>query len=495
MLLGFGVFPKHGTALELAEAISYSLANRPEVQTARLGVAAARERVGQAYAGFLPTINLRVAAGREGTRNTAARPSNTDYLWMDRQDRSISLNQNVFDGLRTSHQVTSTEAGARRSAWKTLEAAESLAMRGVESYLTVLKYRAQFRQSEKSLATHNRLLRLAEQRFEASVGSLLEVSQARSRGKRAEAAMTQARGNQQRAEALFYSVFGMEAQGLTEPLPMSTPVAPYEVLLATALATHPAILAAQEGVMEEKAREQSHRGAYSPSANLVLTASDGKDQGGVAGEQAVQSAMLEVTVNLFSGYRDTHTQREAHFVTQQAENALAKSRLDVTEQLANAYRLWETVHALLQTYKAQAAEAQTVQEAYLEQYQLGKRTLLDLLDSESELSAARNNLMDAHYQSGIENYRLAFSQGKLLAQLQLALPDMATPQPPQFPLPDMATPPMPMPTENETPPWEPLRVTESERPLWKPLRVVEWMDERPLSVQAYVADPKDDPSP
>ncbi|MEO5341513.1 MAG: TolC family protein [Magnetococcus sp. MYC-9] len=413
-----------GFALGLVEAVGQAISDRPELKAALHGISAAQERLGQAYAGFLPTIQLRLAQGSEGTSNPSTQRLGRETVWMDRQDRSISLSQNLFDGFRTSHQVASTQAGSRVATWRAVEAAESLAMRGVDAYLTVLKSRAQLIQSEQNMESHQRLLALAQQRAAHAIGSQLEVSQARSRTKRAESSVMQARGSQRVAEALFQTLFGVKAEGLEEQFPAAEPLPDYEEALTQALAHHPTILAARESLTEVRAREQSQNGSFSPAANLLLTASQGRDQGGVEGENSVQSAMLEVTFNLYSGQRDSHIRREAAFVTRQAEENLAKSRLDVSERLANAYRSWQMSRDLLQTHTSQAREARMVQAAYLEQYQLGKRTLLDLLDSESELSAARNSLIEHYYQVQIERYRVLFSQGRLLATLEIALPDM-----------------------------------------------------------------------
>ncbi|MEO5355462.1 MAG: TolC family protein, partial [Magnetococcus sp. XQGC-1] len=178
-------------AVGLTDAVSQALLNRPEISAAVHGTAAARERVGQAYAGFLPSINLRAAQGNEGSQNTSTQRSTKEYLWMERKDRTISLTQNLFDGFRTLNQVESNQAGARASAWRTIDAAEGLGMRAVEAYLTLLKARAQLIQSEKNWQAHEKLLLLAQQRAEYAVGSLAEVSQARSRVKRAEASVMQ----------------------------------------------------------------------------------------------------------------------------------------------------------------------------------------------------------------------------------------------------------------------------------------------------------------
>lgn len=240
--------------------------------------------------------------------------------------------------------------------------------------------------------------------------------------------MAQISGSLQMAESLFQSLFGAEPEGLEERFPALVPFASAEEALAIALAQHPAILAAQESLLEAQARERVQEGANTPAANLVLTASQVRDQGGNEGETNTQSAMLEVTFNLFSGHRDIHIQREAAFMAKQAEDSRAKVQLDVTERVANAYRSWQTTRSLVAIYAAQVESLRRVRGAYLEQFHLGKRTMLDLLDSESELFSAQSSLIGEQYQDYIEGYRVQFSVGRLLSALQIPIPDPLLPQ-------------------------------------------------------------------
>ncbi|MBF0583303.1 MAG: TolC family outer membrane protein [Magnetococcales bacterium] len=415
-------------AVALVDAVVQALSSRPEIRVALDGTLAAQERVGQAYAGFLPSINLRVAQGSEGTQQLSSQRPYADTVWMNREDRSISLNQNIFDGFRTSNQVASSQAGSRASGWRSVEAAENLGMRAVESYLTVLKGRAQWQEGNNNLAAHQELLEMVHYRLTQGLANQAEVSQARSRLKRAEASLAQAQGSLQVAEAGFQTLFGFEPQGLQEPGDSVAFFNSAEEALALALKQHPALLAAQESVTEAQARERAQNGAYTPAANLVLTASQVRDQSGVEGQTSTKSAMLEVTFNLFSGHRDSHLQREAAFLAKQAEENLAKARLDVTERVASAFRSWQTSLDLVKIYRAQVAELSRVRMAYREQFNLGKRTMLDLLDSESEWFAAQNSLIGELYQGQMDGYRLLFSVGGLLSALQIPLPAGVVPQ-------------------------------------------------------------------
>ena len=65
-------------------------------------------------------------------------------------------------------------------------------------------------------------------------------------------------------------------------------------------------------------------------------------------------------------------------------------------------------------------------DAYQQQFSLGQRTLLDLLDSENEVFSARTALVNTQYDEMFAMYRILNSMGMLLQGLNVELPEAAT---------------------------------------------------------------------
>jgi len=66
-------------------------------------------------------------------------------------------------------------------------------------------------------------------------------------------------------------------------------------------------------------------------------------------------------------------------------------------------------------------------DAYVEQFKIGDRTLLDLLDSENELFEARGTLVDARRDDAAALYRVRASMGNLVEHFGATVPDEAQP--------------------------------------------------------------------
>jgi len=70
--------------------------------------------------------------------------------------------------------------------------------------------------------------------------------------------------------------------------------------------------------------------------------------------------------------------------------------------------------------------SEKARDAYQQQFSLGQRTLLDLLDSENEVFRARTALVNTQYDEMYAMYRILNSMGMLLQGLDVEVPEAAT---------------------------------------------------------------------
>ncbi|MBF8273307.1 MAG: hypothetical protein HW380_2412 [Magnetococcales bacterium] len=414
--------------LEMSVAVAQALNNRPEVSQAIYATAAARERVGASLSDFLPTVNLRAANGREETDSPTTQATGVKSLWLNPRQRGITVSQNLFRGFGTTHQVSSSQANARSAAWKVLEVAETMAMRAVDSYVNVLKNRGQIRAAQESVHSHKALLELVQRRAESGAGTKADVNQSQARVKQAQAMLEQIKSTQDVAQATFEAVFGQPPGDLQEPgLPDGIVPKDRKEALKLALNIHPAIFSAQEAYFASKEQSLAQNSAFAPAVNLLLTANNDAHLAGSPGRSESMSAVVEMTVNAFSGYKDVHTKRESAYNMAQAQSLLDKALLDITENLANSYALLTAAKSRRDLFASQVKENEKVREAFFKQYGVGERTLLDLLDVENELFSARNSLVTEHYQELAARHRVLANMGQLLRTLSVGIPSTADP--------------------------------------------------------------------
>mgnify|MGYP001011426368 FL=1 len=85
----------------------------------------------------------------------------------------------------------------------------------------------------------------------------------------------------------------------------------------------------------------------------------------------------------------------------------------------------ETLSRRLPILEQRMLAAEKTRDAYFEQFNVGRRTLLDLLDTENELLTARNDYANAYYDHIYACYWLSETMGRLMESLSIEAPEAA----------------------------------------------------------------------
>jgi len=113
--------PSIGQATDLETAVRSALEYQPRVRREVAFARAAEKRIDEAYSGYLPRLDLDIAAGPEITNSPTTRAlglsSNSRTLL--RKEGTATLTQMFFDGLETQNLVASRRADARATSFDT----------------------------------------------------------------------------------------------------------------------------------------------------------------------------------------------------------------------------------------------------------------------------------------------------------------------------------------------------------------------------------------
>jgi adhesin transport system outer membrane protein len=418
-------------ALSLAEAIQSTLETNPEIQASVSGRLIADEENKIARGGYQPVVDLISGVGYsyekgryEEQFNTSNTSESTNF-----SNAELRLRQMLFDGFNTPNEVARTEAVVNSRAYFALGTAESLALRTVDVYLDVLKRRENVALAESNLATHKRINDQIAQRNQRGVGSTADLDQSRARLALAENNLYTEQVNLQDAKANFFSVTGRSADELTLPASISGEIpADLDAARASVITNNPFLKSAQADVMAAESQYESAKSPFYPRLDGELAASYfdsnnpdwdfNNDEGNWRGWRAG----LTMNYNLYNGMRDkAGLQAAAYKINQSMEVRNNALRL-INENLSLSWNALE--NARLQTPQARdyADYTARVREAYQQQFGLGQRSLLDLLDSENELFTANRRYVEVRFTEEFSMYRLLAATGELLAKQKVVLP-------------------------------------------------------------------------
>ncbi len=412
------------SALTLTQAVRHTVYTNPAVQLSEHTRMASNQGVTVARSGFLPSIDINYGAGPERSRNT-----NTAFgpVSLVRQDFGVNVRQILFNGFGRYNEVKRNQFKTNADSYAVWGSANEEAMLAIESYLTILQNRQLVAITRDNLRRIRGIYNLVKERSESGLGRKADMNQATSRLALARANLYAAKNELRNAITTFRKVTGLSAKNLAMPGMVSSTDVPKSMRAAIdhGVQINPKLKSAIADVAEAEYQYKASLSTNYPSLDFVIGSLRNRNTGGVRGPNVDTFALLQVSYNLFNGFGDVAKQRENAYAVDQA----ADIRNRTLRELIESVRFdWDSIKTSRQRIPALAvyrsASYGTVK-AYKEQFKIGRRTLLDLLDSENELFNARAAYVKDRYFLRISQYRLLASMGTLLPYMNIPLPDTA----------------------------------------------------------------------
>ena len=412
-------------AASLKESIEATLATNPEIGVVAADRQAIDQELRQARAGFLPSIDLRGAAGPEFTDSPATRRrgGSSDSTTLLRLESQLTLSQMLFDGFATQSEVERQKARIDSSAFRVQETAEFIALDAVEAHLDVLRNRRLVELAVDNLEQHQRILARVRRLEREGAGSIADVTQAEARVAAAKNFLVIARRNLRDAEATYLRVVGSPADELEEPLPplAAIPESP-DSAAARAAVNSPTVLIANADINVSKAELEGARSGYYPRLDLELGAAANRNLDGIDGKDLDAQALVVLRYNLFRGGADIAREREAFARVRESREVLRRARREAEEQARVAYNGLVAASERVEVLRAGVEAQRATRDAYAQQFELGQRSLLDLLDSQNQLFIGRSDLTTAEFTELFAVYRVLAVIGDLLTTLDIDRP-------------------------------------------------------------------------
>lgn len=400
----------------LRQAAEQAVLHNPEVLSRWHAVKAAEAERDAARGGFLPRVDLNAVAGPE-RRSTI----NGQY---SRSFGSLTLTQLLYDGFATAAEVRRLDHATRTRLFELIGASETTALEAVRAYFDVMRYRELVRLAEDNFVEHRAVYSQTDARVKAKVARAVDLEQITGRLALAEANLLIETSNLHDTTARFQRIVGrLPTRNMQAPAPLDKGV-PKDAasVLAQAQGGNAAVLAAIENVRAADAALRTRQAAYHPRLDFRLKRDQGRNLEGIPGNSNVSAAEVVLSWNLFNGFADRNRERQFAEQLNVAKDLRDKTCRDVRQTAMIAFndvvKLKEQIEYLL-VHEAALSKALT---AYRQQFHIGQRTLLDLLDTENELFQARRAVVNARQDLYIAHARTHAGIGTLLKALEIAGP-------------------------------------------------------------------------
>nr|WP_217272945.1 TolC family outer membrane protein [Vibrio coralliilyticus] len=409
-------FPVQSQTLE--QAVALTIASNPNVKASYNEYMSKLYDAEASSGAYLPSIDLDAGVGYEqvdlasGTENE-----------LTRKEATLSLTQLIWDGSATLNDMDRTAADAESVRFQLLADSQDIALEVTNIYLDATKAYEVLALSESNLAVHKEIYNDIKKRVESGIGSTADLSQVEARLAKAHGNLLAAQNNLYDVHTQFKRIVGQAPQGLIFPRADENAI-PFSVdeALDLAIKNHPVIKVAQADVDSARFQYEQTKGVNYPTLSIEANQIWRDDAGGIRGSSNESSAMLRMRYNLYNGGADSDRTESAAYQLNKAKDFRDRTFRSLEEGLRLS---WSALDLTLQQKEFLADHVDSASDtviAYEKQYKLGKRTLLDLLNTENELFEARKDYLDAKYDEQYAKYRVMNATGGLLAALRVDTP-------------------------------------------------------------------------
>ena len=408
-------------ALSLKEAIAVALESNPEIGQAVENREAIEFELRQAKGLYLPSLDLEASTGVRRLDNTSRRALGSEDDALYPSEAGLVLTQKLYDHGARRAELNRQASRVDGASFRVLERSEFIALTVVQDYLEYLLQGSIVAQAKNNQGFHQAILGDIRAGIEGGALTDADRQQAEERLFAAQARVLESTEELEASKIRFYKTVGKPLTDPTKPgsvakfLPRSLDDA-----IGLARRNNPRVHIANSDIDAASAEVDAARAKFGPEVIAEGRARTGYDIDGAEDETNELQARLVLRWNLYRGGIDKANEQEQ--IRRASEQRMVLHQ--VYREIEEAVRIsWERRFRqadLAVTLRSQTAANDRLVVSYREQFKVGQRSLLDVLDAQNTRFNTETLSNTAAYASLFAEYRLLAATGQLLSTLNLA---------------------------------------------------------------------------
>jgi adhesin transport system outer membrane protein len=409
-------------------AIDQAITTHPGVGEAAANRRATEAELRQTQGTLLPQVRLEARTGKTkfNFKDTVIPPLGNNQE-LSAHEQSVVVRQILFDGFASINEIWRQAARVDAAAYRTKERTELIALDAAEAYIDVIRYGRLIALANENVAAHRALLSNVDARFQGGRAGEGDLQQVRERVEAALAIQAQFRQQYDEARGVFRRAVGIEPYNLRAPGRLGGLPTTKDQALAVTLRSNPTIAAAQADRDAAKHGYDATAGAFVPNVAFEGRALWGKNTATTFGDRTDYSAMVVASWDVFRGGQDAWKRVEASERYQQQSMAEARLQRAAYESIDKAWAARTITADRIAALLRQMDSDRKVISAYQKEYELGQRSLIDLLNAQNQLFNAGVSLESTRGVAVFADYQLLAAMGELVSYLKAPKPLDAAP--------------------------------------------------------------------
>jgi outer membrane protein, adhesin transport system len=410
--------PMSANAMSLRDAVQVALESNPQIGQAIQNHDATGFELKQALGLYAPRVDLEASTGVQmlNTPSRRAAGINNDALYPTQV--GVVATFDLYDGGFRDAEVLRQSARVDSASYRVLERSEYMALQIVRVYYQLLLQQQIVELSRQNVAFHEGMVSDVATAIQS--GQLTEADRFQSieRLAAARARLTEAGVELAAAQIEFKSFVGLVPGPVSAP-PRASGSIPgsLEVAIAKAILNNPRTLTAGADIDAASALVDQAQSALGPKLTLEGRASTGYDISGTDDFSSDASLKLSMRWNIYDGGIKSAAIQEQLRRESEAKLVYDQTVREVEQAIRESWLRLQSQGELASVYDQQLNSSAELVTSYRDQFKIGERSLLDLLDAQNTRVNVQILRETARFSVMFAEYRVLAASGSLLGFL------------------------------------------------------------------------------
>lgn len=414
--------------IELKAAVEAAMQTHPEINQAAENKTAIEFEREQAQGQYYPQISVEGSAGVRRLENATRRSLNIADQELYPIEAGLRFQQIVFDGGARRSEVKYQASRTDGAAFRVEERAQFVALQVSRQYLDYLLQQRIVAASEDNIAFHTKLVEDLKQGVAKGSISIADQQQAQERLQAARTRLIEANQDLVNISASFRTLTGLDlVDGVTLPPSLADSIpASLEDSIARTRDQNPRVREAQADVDAAYAMVKKAKAEALPTMSLEGNARIGDDIDGFRGETNDLQGGLVLRWDIFNGGIRKAKIQEMYRREREARFRLEQMVREAEEDVRTSWNAWDSQGKLVKELDQQSAVSDELLRSYRSQFNVGRRSLLDVLDAQNTRYNVQVRAETARFAQFFAEFKVLAALNGLIQAMQVQLPQAAT---------------------------------------------------------------------
>lgn len=413
------------SAESMGDAVRKALTTNPAQKALAADVNATGYELLQSKSEFLPTLDVTGEIGGEVVSNPNVLAVSDSGRLNNTRQVAVSIGLTLFDGWRRANTIFRNASRLDGRIYRFLAASETVALSTVEAYIDVVRHRQMMGLARKNVTRHLEIGRSVRERISGGKSSVGEGFQIDERIAAAKDAVIGVESALLDANAAYVRVVGHEPRGHLKVPHIHHVPSTKDALISASLRSNTSIKEADKLVAEADYDREIVNAERYPNISLNGRSSVGADRSGSRGREVDGFFGLNLSWRLYGGGLRKKQLAALSERELQAQYQRDDRRRDVKEVAVLTWNAYTKGLKRVKVLKSQLESNKMLVSSYIQEFELSKRTLLDVLDVQRAEFNTEVQLVSARAALQFSKFRMLAAQSKLAQHFGVDVSELA----------------------------------------------------------------------